>query len=43
MNPRARLIVSLAVTFFVLFCASSAVLYGAMMDGAIHEVRRESM
>jgi diguanylate cyclase (GGDEF)-like protein len=43
MNTRARLNLSLALTFLVMFCATSALLYRALMDGALNEVRRESM
>jgi diguanylate cyclase (GGDEF)-like protein len=42
MNTRARLNLALALTFLVLFCTTSAVLYRLLMDEAMKEVRRES-
>jgi len=42
MGTRARLNLYLALTFLLVFCTSSAVLYRSLMDGAVAEVRRES-
>lgn len=43
MSTRARLNLYLALTFVVMFCISSAVLYRSLMDGAMVQVRRDSM
>jgi two-component system, cell cycle response regulator len=43
MSTRARLNLYLAVTFVIVFCISSAVLYRSLMDGAMLQVRRDSM
>ncbi|MEW6707149.1 MAG: diguanylate cyclase [Pseudomonadota bacterium] len=43
MNTRARLNLYLGLTFLLVFCTSSALLYRSLMNGALNEVRRESM
>jgi protein-histidine pros-kinase len=43
MDTRTRLNLSLGLTFAVVFCTSSALLYRSLMDSALNEVRRESM
>ena len=43
MSTRARLNLYLAVTFVIVFCISSAVLYRSLIDGAMLQVRRDSM
>jgi protein-histidine pros-kinase len=42
MSTRARLNLYLALTFLLVFCTSSAMLYRSLMDGAVAEVKRES-
>ena len=42
MSTRARLNLYLAITFAVVFCVSSAVLYRSLIDGAMNQVRRDS-
>ncbi|HEU0200010.1 MAG TPA: diguanylate cyclase [Burkholderiaceae bacterium] len=42
MGTRARLNLYLALTFFVVFCISSALLYRSLVDGAMTQVMRES-
>jgi two-component system cell cycle response regulator len=43
MGTRARLNLYLAITFVVAFCISSAALYRSLIDGAMNQVRRDSM
>jgi len=43
MSTRARLNLYLAITFVIVFCASSAALYRSLIDGAMTQVRRDSM
>ncbi|HEX6708206.1 MAG TPA: diguanylate cyclase [Albitalea sp.] len=43
MSTRARLNLYLAITFVIVFCISSAVLYRSLIDGAMTQVRRDSM
>jgi protein-histidine pros-kinase len=43
MGTRARLNLYLAITFVVVFCISSAALYRSLIDGAMNQVRRDSM
>jgi protein-histidine pros-kinase len=42
MSTRARLNLYLAITFVIVFCISSAVLYRSLIDGAMLQVRRDS-
>jgi two-component system cell cycle response regulator len=42
MSTRARLNLYLALTFVIVFCISSAVLYRSLIDGAMTQVRRDS-
>lgn len=42
MGTRARLNLYLALTFLVVFCISSALLYRSLVDGAMTQVMRES-
>jgi len=43
MSTRSRLNLYLALTFLVVFCISSAALYRSLIDGAMNQVRRDSM
>lgn len=43
MSTRARLNIYLAITFVVMCIISSAVLYRSLMEGALQQVRRDSM
>lgn len=43
MSTRARLNLYLAITFVIMFCISSAVLYRSLIDGAMLQVKRDSM
>ena len=43
MSTRVRLNLYLAITFVIVFCISSGLLYRSLMDGAMTQVRRDSM
>jgi len=43
MSTRARLNLYLAITFVIVFCASSAALYRSLIEGAMTQVRCDSM